>query len=270
MVVPPERATISIFDRGFLFGDGLFETLRTWNTFPVDLDAHLERMQQAASALQMPIDLAKLRTAVRTILAAAGDNQDWRLKLIVTRGQGGFAMRFAEVKAGHTIVIAEPLPAPVTEISAAIIAWEVPQREAAYKSLSYLDSLIAKELAAQRGADEALRLGDDGGVVEGATSNLFIVKSGTVQTPPVNTGVLSGVTRAHVIECCNELRIPVLERWLTISEVRDADEIFVTSAVRGIASVTRLDGEVLDSTPVITQKLRSAYVARMSRATIAV
>lgn len=269
VVVPEERATISIFDRGFLFGDGLFETLRTWNTVPVDLEAHLARMQAAASALQLAIEPATLRTAVEATLAAAGE-RDWRIKLIVTRGRGGVGVRFAEARGGHTIVIVEPLPPSQPEISAAIVAWDVPRRPHAYKALGYLDSLIARELAAERGADEALRLGADGTVVEGATSSLFVVARGTVLTPPLDSGVLPGITRSHVLECCRDLGIPSFERRLAIHDVEHADEIFVTSAIRGVAAVTRLDGQVRGETRVITQKLRDAYVARMSRATIGV
>jgi len=179
-------------------------------------------------------------------------------------------VRFAEVRGGHIIVIVEPLPEVMaTTTTAAFVEWEVPARERAYKTLAYVDSLIAKELAAERGAEEALRLGPDGGVVEGATSNVFIVKDGGVQTPPLSTGILPGITRAHVVACCGALGIKLTERWLTTFEVKYADEIFVTSSVRGVVAVTALDGQsVTDGVGPVTQKLATAYAERMRRATI--
>ena len=271
VVVPEERATISILDRGFLYGDGLFEVLRTWNTFPVDLDAHLDRMAAAGDALKLGFDRAKVKTAVRTTIAAAGDDTDYRVRIIVTRGQGGVGVRFAAVRGGHTIVILEPLGTLPTTTTAAFVEWEVPARDVGYKTLAYLDSLIAKELAAERGAEEGLRLGPDGGVVEGATSNLFIVKANIVQTPPLATGILPGITREHVLACCQQLQIATAERWLTTHEVEFADEIFVTSSVRGVVAVTRLEGRpVGNGVGPVTQKLVTAYAERMSRATIAV
>lgn len=263
---------ISVLDRGFLYGDGVFEVLRTWNTIPVDLDAHLDRMVATGESLRLAIDRGRVTTAVRTTIAAAGDAADYRIRIIVTRGRGGVGVRFAEVRGGHTIVILEPLPALPVTTTAAFVQWDVPARAAGYKTLAYVDSLIAKELAAERGAELALRLGPDGGVVEEATSNLFIVKATIVQTPPLTTGILPGITRAHVLACCQQLQIATAERRLTTHEVEDADEIFVTSSVRGVVAVTRLEGQPIGDGVVgpITQKLATAYAARMSRATIAV
>jgi branched-chain amino acid aminotransferase len=271
VVVPEERATISILDRGFLYGDGLFEVLRTWNKLPVDLDAHLDRMAAAGAALKLAFDRTEVTAAVRTTIAAAADDTDYRVRIIVTRGQGGVGVRFAAVRGGHTIVILEPLGALPTTTTAAFVEWQVPARGSGYKTLAYLDSLIAKELAAERGAEEAVRLGPDGGVVEGATSNLFIVKARIVETPPLATGILPGITRAHVLACCQQLQIATAERALTTHEVEAADEIFVTSSVRGVVAVTRLEGQpVGNGVGPVTQKLVTAYAERMSRATIAV
>lgn len=271
VVVSEEHATISVLDRGFLYGDGLFEVLRTWNRFAVDLDAHLDRMVAAGEALKLAVDRAKVGTAVRTTLAVAGDDPDYRVRIIVTRGQGGVGKRFAEVQGGHTIVIVEPLGTLPTMTTAAFVEWELASRDVGYKTLAYLDSLIAKELAAERGAEEAFRLGPDGGVVEGATSNLFIVRTKKVQTPPLTSGILPGITRGHVLACCQQLQIATSERRLTTHEVEDADEIFVTSSVRGVVAVTRLEGQpVGDGVGPVTQKLATAYAERMSRATIAV
>ncbi|MEO8845756.1 MAG: aminotransferase class IV [Kofleriaceae bacterium] len=271
VVVPEDRATISVLDRGFLYGDGLFEVLRTWNLVAVDLDAHLDRMAAAAAALKLGFDRATVTTAVRTTIAAAGDDADYRIRIIVTRGRGGVAVRFAAVRGGHTIVILEPLGTLPMTTTAAFVAWDVPARATGYKTLAYLDSLIAKELAAERGAEEALRLGPGGRVVEGATSNLFIVKAEIVQTPPLATGILPGITREHVLACCQQLQIAAVECGLTAHHVESADEIFVTSSVRGVVAVTHLEGHRVGAgVGPVTQKLVTAYAERMSRATIPV
>ncbi len=269
VVVPPERATISVLDRGFLYGDGLFEVLRTWRSVPVDLDAHLGRMAAAAAALQLPLDRDRVTAAVHATLAAAG-REDQRIRIVVTRGPGSLTARLGAIAGGSTIVIAEPLPAVMpTETSAAFVDWDVPARAIAYKSLAYLDSLIAKELAAARGADEALRRGRDGSVVEGATSNVFVVIDGEVRTPPLAAGILPGITRGHVLACCAEVGIAVAERALSTEDVVAADEVFVTSAVRGVVAVTRLDGHACgEPGRPVTQKLARLYAERMSRASI--
>ncbi|MGE5187285.1 MAG: aminotransferase class IV, partial [Acidobacteriota bacterium] len=143
---------------------------------------------------------------------------------------------------GRAIVIVEPLPAQPRELALAVVDWPLPRRRGpARKTLAYLDHVLARELAAAAGADEAVRLDADGRVAECATSNLFAVISGEVVTPPL-AGVLPGVTRAHVLAVCAELGVPASERPLTVPELRGADEIFVTSALRGVVAVTRLDG----------------------------
>jgi branched-chain amino acid aminotransferase len=256
-IVPAERANVSVADRGFLYGDGLFEILRTWRRVAVDLDLHLDRMTAAAVQLHLAVDRVAIARMVADVIAAS--EGEVRIRVVVTRGIGGVAVRFADVRDGRTIVIGEPLGAPPTAISAAIVDYPLARRRLEHKTLAYLDHLIAKELAAEAGADEALRLGPDGDVVEGATSNLFVVRGGTIATPPL-AGVLPGITRGHVLRTCGELGIAVSERPLMLAEVRAAEEIFVTSAVRGVVAVTRLDDVHLVVGPV-TAALASAYAA---------
>jgi len=268
-LVADANATISVLDRGFLFGDGLFEVLRTWKRAAVDLALHLDRLSASAIELHMAIDRAAITRAVDEVIRATEGEQ--RLRIVVTRGHGGVGVRFADVRGGHTIVIAEPLALPegVAEISAAVIDFPLASRaHHAHKTLAYLDHLIAKELAAEAGAEEAFRCGVDGAIVEGATSNIFIRAGETIVTPPT-LGILPGITRGHVLACCGELRLAVAERSLTREMLAAADEIFVTSAVRGIAAVTRLDGRSLgNGVGVVTKELARAYAERMMRATM--
>ena len=268
-IVPEDRATVSVLDRGFLYGDGLFEILRTWNRQPIDLDLHLDRLCASAIELHMAADRAAIAQAVAQVIAASEGEQ--RLRIIVTRGQGGISARFADVRGGHAIVIAEPLvvSTDVAETSVAVVDYPLAQRTGhAHKTLSYLDHLIAKQLAAEAGADEALRCAPDGSIVEGATSNIFVLIQGTVVTPPV-AGILPGITRGHVLACCGELGLSCQVRGIARGELAAADEIFITSAVRGIVAVTRLDGRSHgNGVGVVTKELARAYEERMRRATM--
>lgn len=269
-IVPEGRATVSVLDRGFLYGDGLFEILRTWNRRAVDLDLHLDRLCASAIELHMEVDRQAISRMVADVLAASEGEQ--RLRIVITRGQGSVAARFADVRGGHAIVIAEPLVdtgGEVPQISAVVVDYPLaPRAGHAHKTLAYLDHLIAKELAAEAGADEAFRCAPDGSIVEGATTNIFVRRGATIVTPPT-LGILPGITRGHILTCCGELGLVVEERVLTRAELAGADEIFVTSAVRGIAAVTRLDGRSHgNGVGVVTKELALAYAERMRRATM--
>jgi branched-chain amino acid aminotransferase len=219
VIVPPAQATVSIFDRGFQHGDGLFETFRTWDGVAVTWPEHEARLRRSSQALRLTVGAIEVHPAI----AAAGQG-DHRVKVIVTRG-------------GRTIVIVEPLGMLPTEVSAAVVDLPLARRREAHKTLAYVENLIARDLAITAGAEEAIRLDADGFVAEGSMSNVFVVAGPDVLTPPLGNGVLPGVTRAHV------LAIGARERRITVDELREADEIFITSAIRGVVAVTRLDGD---------------------------
>ena len=261
-LVAPEAAAISVFDRGLLYGDGLFEVLRTWGGKAVLLDEHLARLAASAAVLQLRVP-EQLAAWTRAAIAAAGEGEH-RVRIVVTRGPGPIGARLATLAGGRTIVIVEPLPAQPTGLALAIVDWPLPRRSGAgHKTLAYLDPVIARELAAAAGADEAVRLDDAGDVVECATSNVFAVTGGEVTTPPVTGGALPGVTRARVLALCGDLAIAAGVRRLGVDELRAADELFVTSALRGVVPVTRLDGEARPAGPV-TLRIAHAYAHAMA------
>lgn len=261
-VVPTELAVVSVMDRGLLYGDGCFEVLRTWDGRAVDLDAHVARLAETATWLRMPaIDRARVAAWVTATIRAAPPGAEHRVRIVVTRGAGGLHVPLAELPAGRTIIIVEPLlPQPVG-VTLATVAWEVPSRGIrGHKTLAYLDHLIARELARDAGADEAVRLDHAGCVVEGATSNVFAVVRGTVVTTPVERGALPGIVRGHVLELCAREKIATAVRPLTLDELRGAEEAFVTSSLRGVVPVTALDGVAARATPPrITMQLARAY-----------
>jgi len=244
--VDPQEARVSIFDRGFLFGDGVFETFRTWDGELVDAEEHLARLRASAAALQIQVGP----------IAIAGEGER-RVKVIVTRGEGPVGVRFGTLGAGKTLVIVEPLGAVAETATAAIVDWPLPRRTVAHKTLAYLDSLIARQLTG--GTDEAIRLDADGHVCEGAMSNVFLVEADRVITPALGTGALAGVTRAQVIALAK-----AHEEVITVERLRRADEIFITSAIRSVCPVVELDGAARPVGPV-TARLRDAYAAEMRR-----
>jgi branched-chain amino acid aminotransferase len=261
-LVAPEDAKISVLDRGVLYGDGLFEILRTWSGVAVDLDAHLARLAESARALAL-----ELRSELRawTLAAIASPPADVRVRIAVTRGPGALRERLASLRGGgRTIILVEPLAAATTaDTSLAVVDSPIARRGPGVKSLAYLEHLVARELAAVAGADDAVRLDPAGNVVECATSNLFLVEHGTVATPPLSTGALPGVVRARVLAACRRLGVPAAERTISLAELRAADEIFVTSSLRGVVPVTRLDGAARPAGP-LTAQLAADHIDEMS------
>jgi branched-subunit amino acid aminotransferase/4-amino-4-deoxychorismate lyase len=256
-VVDRERATISVLDRGLLYGDGVFEVFRS-----DDVQAHLDRLYASAAVLELRVmPREALASAIATTIAAAGQGEH-RVRVIVTRGPGALSARVGELGPGRTIVIVEPLPVLPRELSAVTIdrRWI----GAGHKTLADLDHIIARELAAAAGADEAIRIDRDGNVAEGATSNLFAVIDGAVVTAPLTGGVLPGITRGHVLAICARLAIPARELAISRESFAAADELFATSALRGVVPITRLDGAVRAAGPV-TARIAAAYVELFHR-----
>lgn len=276
-LVAPERAAISVFDRGLLYGDGCFEVLRTWDGVARDIAAHLDRLYATAAALQLrALDRAALTEAVyRTIAAAAVDLDpaasspgatEHRIRVVLTRGPGGLAQPLDQLGPGRAIVIVEPLPPQPTELTLAVVDWPLPPRRGpGHKTLAYLDSVLARELARAAGADEAVRLDPAGRVIEGASCNLFVVHGGVVTAPGVDRGALPGIVRARVLEACARAAIATRVRDVSVRELRGADEVFVTSSLKGVVPVTRIDGVAHARGPV-AERLARAYAAAMRSA----
>lgn len=246
VLVPPASATISILDRGFLHGDGVFTILRTFAGRAVDGARHVERL--LASARELQLRVPELPPLIDAAIAAAGAG-DHKVRVVVTRG----AM---SEPSGRTIIVVEPLPPQPAQLAFAVIDYPLPRRVGrGHKTLAYLEHLHAKELARAAGADEAVRLDADGLVCEGSTSNLFAVKAGAVSTPPTTTGALPGIVRARVLELW-----PVVVQPLEVLDLLAADELFATSSLRGVVPITRLGGKALPIGPVTT-KIIAAYDA---------
>lgn len=247
-IVPADQATVSAFDRGLRTGEGVFETLRAYDGFPFRLAAHLERAGAGAEVLGFALpEAAVLRAAVMDTLEAnagwlAGD--DAAVRLTATAGPIDPASPWPGRPIGTpTIVVSVHRLAATDHADAGVRATLVPwAREIPHvKAVSYLASIVARRAARERGADEALLTSAGGDVLEAAGANVFVVVDGQVRTPPLDAGILAGVTRAVVIEVAAAHGMPVVERPLPLDDLLAADEAFVTASTREIVPLIAVD-----------------------------
>ncbi len=276
----PEAALVSVFDRGFLFGDSVYETIALIDRRLLFLSEHLDRLERSAGRLYLtPPPRAQVEKAIRETIAAA-DEKDARIRVMVTRGAGSIDLDPATAGAPQLIVIVQPLGAPTVEMleTGVAVALVKATRTApsgvapTVKSGNYLGSVLAIAEARRRwpGVNEAILCAGNGSVAEGATSNVFVVRSGSIETPAIDVGILDGVTRGKVLELARGAGIEVREvSFLAPQSMQDADEVFLTSAVRGILPVTTVDGTAVgDGRPgPVTRQLWTLYqrLAREAR-----
>jgi branched-chain amino acid aminotransferase len=246
----PADAVVSVYDRGFLYGDAVFEVLRTYDGQPFALDEHLARLRRSAERvfIDVPVDDATLGRDITAALAAAGEGEHY-LRVVLTRGSGPLSLDPSTATHPLRVLLVEPVTPPAKELYArGIAAITVAVRRTAddtvaagAKLANYLPNLLAMREARARGAQEALVLDARGHVVEGASSNVFVVRGGRVATPPESAGILPGITRAHLIAAARSLGIPLEERDLLPADLLAADEVFVSSSIREVLSVVRVD-----------------------------
>jgi branched-chain amino acid aminotransferase len=249
-VCPPEEAKISVFDRGFLYGDSVYETVGTAYGRLFAFEDHLVRLERSAQRIGLRVPArADIERAVSETVAAAG-NIESRVRIILTRGVGKLDLDPASADDTQLVVIVFPLGAPTPEmytkgVSVVIVSVHRNSPRAidpAVKSGNYLNNVMALGEARRRsGAYEAILCAADGTVAEGSTSNVFIVVGGEVRTPALEVGILDGITRSKILEICRAHDIPVRETHISPDELRGADEAFITSATRGALPVTTVD-----------------------------
>jgi branched-chain amino acid aminotransferase len=264
--VSEERAAVSVFDRGFLFGDGLFETILVRNGNPFRWPQHIERLQRGAQFLEikMPISPEALRRVAQRLIAK-NRMPDSLLRLALTRGIG--RRGYSPAGANRPTLVMSLHPAPVEEPSLKRLQWNLitasvrlPAGEtlAQFKTCNKLPQILARAEADAAGANEALLLNTDGFVAEGAGSNLFWIQAGALCTPPLADGILAGVTREVVLGLCRSLGVAALERETTPRQLKRCAGAFLTLSSWGIAEAISLDGRRLRRSP-LTGKLRAAY-----------
>jgi D-alanine transaminase len=241
---PRDEARISPFDRGFLFGDGLYEGVKILSGRPLFLDRHLERLAQGLEALEIPLELAALADRLHRLIASNGTDAGF-LYLQITRGAVTERRHLPPPGLRPTVFafveqrgFAPPAGAPQRAVTLADFRW----RRADVKGTSLLATTLGKLAAARSGAEEVIWLGDRGRLLEGGNTNVFVRSTRGLETAPLSHRLLPGVTRGLVLEFAQRRGLPVLPRAPRLAERAHWLEAFVTGTVTGVQAVVELDG----------------------------
>lgn len=249
-----EDAKISVYDHGLLYGDGVFEGMRTYSGRVFKLAEHLDRLYESAQAigLKIPIDKAAMSQEVHRTLEV-NKLSDAYIRLVVTRGSGSLGLDPNRCSNPQVIIITDHIALYPPEryrdgmeiVTAATMRNHSAALSPRIKSLNYLNNILAKMEGLRAGCDEALMLNHKGEVAECTGDNIFIVKHGTLITPPSDAGILEGITRNTVIELAAQEKIPLAEKTLVRHDIYVADECFLTGSAAEVISVTKVDGRTI-------------------------
>jgi len=265
-----EDAKVSVYDHGLLYGDGVFEGLRSYGGKVFRLQQHLERLWNSAKAilLEIPILPSEMEKAIYDTLAANG-LQDGYIRLVVTRGAGTLGLDPNKTSNPQVIVITDYIavyPAELYDHGLEIITASTLRNHPAalsprIKSLNYLNNILAKIEATQAGCMEALMLNHKGEVAECTADNIFLLRDGVILTPPTDAGILEGVTRQAVIDLARESGIEVREVPITRHDVYIADEVFLTGTAVEVIAVVKVDSRKIGlGTPgPVTRDLKERF-----------
>jgi branched-chain amino acid aminotransferase len=255
-LVPAEQATVSVFDHGLLYGDGVFEGLRSYGGKVFRLDEHVDRLYDSARAIRLEIPLSKseMAKAINETVAVNGI-RDGYVRAVVTRGAGTLGLDPNRCSNPQVIIIADSITMYPQEfydnglelITSSVIRNHPAALSPRIKSLNYLNNILAKIEGLKAGCVEALMLNHKGEVAECTGDNIFLVKKGRIATPPLDAGILEGVTRNAVIELAREAGLDVSESAITKHDVYVADECFLTGTAAEVVPVVKVDDRVIGS-----------------------
>ena len=268
--VPKEEAKISVYDHGYLYGDGVFEGIRAYNGRIFRLDRHLDRLYDSARYLMLEIPLSKqqMGAAIVETVRRCG-LRDAYIRPVISRGVGDLGLDPRKCKVPTVVIIVDTIqlyPKEAYErglraVTAAVRKVRPDAVSVQAKTLNYLNSILARLEANRAGVEEALMLQGDGYVCECSADNIFLVRGGEVWTPPAHLGILQGVTREEVMELARRQGLPMLERVFTLYDVYTADECFLTGTGAEVGPVVEVDSRrIAAGTPgPITQRLIAAF-----------
>jgi len=268
--VPKEEAKISVYDHGYLYGDGVFEGIRAYNGRIFRLDRHLDRLYDSARYLMLEIPLSKpeMSAAIVETVRRCG-LRDAYIRPVISRGVGDLGLDPRKCKVPTVVIIVDTIqlyPKEAYErglraVTAAVRKVRPDAVSVQAKTLNYLSSILARLEANRAGVEEALMLQGDGYVCECSADNIFLVRGGEVWTPPAHLGILQGVTREAVMELARRQGLPMLERVFTLYDVYTADECFLTGTGAEVGPVVEVDSRrIAAGTPgPITQRLIAAF-----------
>src|SRR3954470_6080630 len=273
-IMRAEDAVIPVYDHGFLYGEGVYETLRTYNRVPFLYDRHARRLRASAGhlALSVPFSDDELSSSIGDTMAAAGAFQEAYIRVLLTRGVGELSYDLQSTPVPSLVIIVKPLEeVPARVLTDGIKVALVPilrnhpgSVNPVIKSNNLLNNALAMQEANRRGADEGLMCNYRGELSECSQANFFIVRQGAALTPASEAGLLEGVTRAFLFEVGEEIGVDVRTEILHPADLDTAKEAFITSTTRELSPVTRIDDRVIgDGRPgAITMKLLEGYRRR--------
>ncbi len=251
---PKEEAKISVFDHGYLYGDGVFEGIRAYNSRVWKLEEHVDRLYDSAKSicLEIPITKAEMIKVV-TETCARNNLKDAYIRLVVSRGYGDLGLDPRKCPMPTIVCIADKIslyPDEVYTVGMKVITSGVQRTSPAaqtyqIKSLNYLNSILAKIQAVTLGYPEMLMLNSQGYVVEGTGDNIFIIKKNAILTPPTYLGILPGITRQVAMEIAREYGYEMREQVFTLHDVYTADEMFLTGTAAEVVPVVEADGRAI-------------------------
>ena len=269
-LVPAEEAKVSVFDHGYLYGDGVFEGIRCYSGVIFKLKEHIKRLYESAKSIliEIPMTPEEMEAAhVKTV--AANGLKDAYIRTVVSRGKGDLGLDPRKCPTPTVVIIADAIklfPAEMYEtgikaITSAFRRTAVDAHSYQVKSLNYLNSIMAKIQANQAGMPEAVMLNSHGFVAEGTGENLFIVKNGVLATPPGSAGILEGITRSTLIDIAYKDGIPFEYKNITLHDVYVCDECFLSGTAAEVMPLVELDSRKLGNGKPgpITNKLRKEF-----------
>jgi branched-chain amino acid aminotransferase len=275
-IMPAREAVVPVYDHGFVYGEGVYETLRTYNKVPFLFEPHAHRLRQSARYLDLavPFDDATLaRRMQETVDAAAkadgADSPEWYIRVLLTRGVGELSYDIKATPEPSFVIIVKPNEEPPERIArdgirialVDILRNHPGSVNPVIKSNNLLNNALAMQAAYRCGAEEGLMCNYRGELSECSQSNFFMVRGGAAITPKSAAGLLEGITRAFLFEVGQDVGIPVRDEVLYPGDLDTADEAFITSTTRELSPVTRIDDRVIGSgrPGPITMKLWDGY-----------
>ncbi len=261
------EAKIAVYDHGFLYGDGVFEGIRSYGGVVFKLKEHIDRLYGSAKAIMLDVPLSKEQMTVAVLETLRRNGlKDAYIRLVVTRGVGDLGLDPRKCAKPSVVVMTEPLLKLYDDETrrrgmSLIVAWirrdSVDATSHEIKSLNYLNSILAKLEANNAGADEAIILDHRGFICEASAENVFLIKDGKIATPPVSSGSLPGVTRAVVMSLAEKLGYAVVEKNITVTELYGADEAFLAGTAAEVMPIREVNKRTIGTGTIgpITQRL---------------